>query len=104
MDNQQVKQNNKALLTGTIIYAIGNLGTKILTFLIVPLYTYYINTSDMGDYDLLITSVSLLVPLISLRISDATYNWMIMRTASNELCIKATYNDLGVKRYVLFER
>lgn len=94
MDNQQVKQNNKALLTGTIIYAIGNLGTKILTFLIVPLYTYYINTSDMGDYDLLITSISLLVPLISLRISDATYNWMIMRTASNELCIKATYNYL----------
>ncbi|WP_230399224.1 lipopolysaccharide biosynthesis protein [Novisyntrophococcus fermenticellae] len=94
MDNKQIKQNNKALLTGTIVYAIGNLGTKILTFLIVPLYTYYISTSDMGDYDLLITSVSLLTPLISLRISDATYNWMIKRTASNEICIKATYNYL----------
>lgn len=94
MDNKQIKQNNKALLTGTIVYAIGNLGTKILTFLIVPLYTYYISTSDMGDYDLLMTSVSLLTPLISLRISDATYNWMIKRTASNEICIKATYNYL----------
>ena len=94
MDNKQVKQNNKALLTGTIVYAIGNLGTKILTFLIVPLYTYYISTSDMGDYDLLITSVSLLAPLISLKISDATYNWMIKRTSSNEMCIKATYNYL----------
>lgn len=94
MDNKQIKQNNKALLTGTIVYAIGNLGTKILTFLIVPLYTYYISTSDMGDYDLLMTSVSLLTPLISLRVSDATYNWMIKRTASNEICIKATYNFL----------
>lgn len=94
MDNKQIKQNNKALLTGTIVYAIGNLGTKILTFLIVPLYTYYISTSDMGDYDLLITSVSLLAPFISLKISDATYNWMIKQTASNEICIKATYNYL----------
>lgn len=94
MDNKQVKKNNKALLTGTIVYAIGNLGTKILTFLIVPLYTYYISTSDMGDYDLLITSVSLLAPLISLKISEATYNWMMKRTASNEICIKATYNYL----------
>lgn len=66
MDNQQVKQNNKALLTGTIIYAIGNLGTKILTFLIVPLYTYYINTSDMGDYDLLITRLLFTPPSKSL--------------------------------------
>lgn len=94
MDNKQVKQNNKALLTGTIVYAIGNFGTKILTFLIVPLYTYYINTSDMGDYDLLITSVSLLTPLISLKISDATYNWMIIGTASKEVSIKATYDYL----------
>ena len=94
MDNKQIKQNNKALLTGTIVYAIGNLGTKILTFLIVPLYTYYICTSDMGDYDLLMTSISLLTPLISLRISDATYNWMIKRTTSNEICIKATYSYL----------
>lgn len=94
MDSRQVKQNNKALFTGTIVYAIGNLGTKILAFLIVPLYTYYISTSDMGDYDLLTTSVSLLAPFISLKISDATYNWMIKRTASNEMCIKATYNYL----------
>ncbi len=94
MDSKQIKQNNKALLTGTIVYAIGNLGTKILTFLIVPFYTYYISTSDMGEYDLLITGVGLLSPIISLRISEATYNWMIKQTKSNEVCIKATYNYL----------
>ena len=29
---------NKSLMIGTITYAIGNFGTKILSFLIVPLY------------------------------------------------------------------
>ena len=47
MNDKQVEQNNKALLTGTIVYAIGNLGTKILTFLIVPLYTYYIDRKSV---------------------------------------------------------
>ena len=35
-----------------------------------------------------------MTPLISLKISDATYNWMIKKTARNEVCIKATYNYL----------
>lgn len=94
MEDNIEKRNNKVLMTGVILYAIGNFGTKILTFLIVPLYTYYINTSDMGNYDLLITTVSLLSPLISLRISEATYNWMIRNIEKDELCIKATYDYL----------
>lgn len=85
------RENKKALLKGTAIYAIGNLGTKILAFLIVPLYTYYISTSDMGDYDLLITTVSLLTPLITLRVSDATYRWMLHNIEPEKNCISATY-------------
>lgn len=69
--------SNKNLIKGTIIYAIGNFGTKILSFLIVPLYTYYIATSDMGEYDLLNSTVNLLIPLITLQIFDAAFRWMI---------------------------
>lgn len=29
------------------IYAIGNLGSKLITFLLVPLYTYYISPDDL---------------------------------------------------------
>ena len=65
--------NSNKLVKGTIIYAIGNFGTKILAFLIVPLYTYYISTSEMGNYDLVTTTVSLLTPIITMRISDAAY-------------------------------
>ncbi|GAE89927.1 hypothetical protein [Acetivibrio straminisolvens] len=57
-ENENKKAQSKALIIGTIIYAIGNFGTKFLSFLIVPLYTYYIEPSDLGDYDLLISTVS----------------------------------------------
>ena len=73
-------------MIGTITYAIGNFGTKILSFFIVPLYTYYIAPSEMGDYDLLMTTVSLLSPLLTMKISDATYRWIINDPKNLVLC------------------
>lgn len=87
---EEAKNSNK-LVKGTLIYAIGNFGTKILAFLIVPLYTYYISTSDMGNYDLVTTTVSLLTPIITMRISDAAYRWLLHNVDTEKNCISATY-------------
>lgn len=90
-DNQN---KNKSLIQGTIIYAIGSFGTKILSFLIVPLYTYYISTTDMGVYDLLNTTASLLAPIITLQISDAAFRWMVRERDTADKYIKATLQVL----------
>lgn len=87
-------KKNKALLVGTITYAIGNFGTKFLNFLIVPLYTYFILPEELGDYDLLITTVSLLSPLLTMKISDAAYRWIIHRQENEIPYISATYKLL----------
>lgn len=83
MPNVLDKQKNRKLFTGVLVYAIGDFGTKILSFLIVPLYTYYISTSEMGIYDLLISTISLLAPIITLQISDAAYRWLIQEETPN---------------------
>lgn len=70
-------KNQNNLAKGVLIYGIGTFGTKILSFLIVPLYTYYISTSDMGVYDILIATIGLLTPLVTLQISDAAYKWIL---------------------------
>lgn len=87
-------KNSKALLTGTITYAIGSFGTKFLNFLIVPLYTYYILPGDLGDYDLLVTTVSLLSPLLTMKLSDAAYRWIIKSKENEVPYISATYQLL----------
>lgn len=74
----------KELAKGVFIYAIGTFGTKFLSFLIVPLYTYYISTTDMGVYDVLMATVSLLAPLITLQISDAAYKWILQNELVEE--------------------
>lgn len=90
MDNNK----NQSLMKGMLIYAIGNFGTKILAFLIVPLYTYYISTSDMGTYDLLISTVSLLTPIITLQIADASYSFMIRDRMDHKLCVRTSMQVL----------
>lgn len=87
-------EKGKDLAYGTLIYAIGNLGSKVLSFLIVPLYTYYILPAEMGTYDLLHSTVNLLTPLITLQISDAAFVWMVQGKDRNDRCVAAVYKYL----------
>lgn len=67
----------RKLLKETLIYSIGSFGSKVLSFLLIPFYTYFLTKRDLGEYDLLITSISLIVPLVSLQVSDSVYRWLI---------------------------
>lgn len=78
------ENRNQQLVKGTLIYAIGNFGSKFLSFLIAPLYTYYINPSQMGQYDLLTTTIGLLTPFLTLQIGEATYKWIITNRANSK--------------------
>lgn len=89
-----MENKSQSLAKGMLIYAIGNFGTKILSFLIVPLYTYYISTEDMGVYDLLLSTIQLLCPLITMQIADAAYSWIIRGTEDARDCIRSSMSLL----------
>ncbi|PEJ59486.1 polysaccharide biosynthesis protein [Bacillus sp. AFS002410] len=59
------------LLKNSAVFAIGNLGTKLISFILVPIYTYSLSKEQYGSTDLITTTISLLLPLISLSIYDA---------------------------------
>lgn len=61
----------KNLFNNTLIFAIGNMGSKLISILMVPLYTFYLTTSEYGSVDLITTTVSMLLPVISLSVFDA---------------------------------
>ena len=61
----------KYLFKNIGIMTISNFGTKILSFLMVPLYTNLLSTSEYGTYDLYQTTLFLFVPILSLNIADA---------------------------------
>lgn len=61
----------KKLIGNSFVFAIGNLGSKLISIILVPLYTYYLTTTEYGTVDLITTTTSLLLPIISLSIFDA---------------------------------
>jgi O-antigen/teichoic acid export membrane protein len=99
----------------TLTYSIGSFGSKILSFLLVPFYTYFLTKKELGEYDLLLTTISLFAPLVSLQISDATYRWLIDKEYISEtekakimtnsiitLCIGYLIFCFGFSVYVFF--
>lgn len=59
------------------IYAIGNLGSKLVTFLLVPLYTFYIEPASYGYYDLSFSIILILMPFLSIQLRDGGFRFLI---------------------------
>ncbi len=67
----------KALASDTLAMTVGSFGSKILTFLIVPLYTAILSTEDYGIIELLSTTINLIFPILTLAICDATLRFAL---------------------------
>ena len=65
-------KKRKSLIKNIGLFTIGSFGSKILSFLLVPLYTAVLSTSEYGSVDLVISTASLLTPILLLSIFDAT--------------------------------
>lgn len=87
---------SKVLLKSTLVYTIGNIGSKIIIFCLLPVFTFYLSKSDLGKYDLMITTISLVVPFASLQISDAVYRWLVEANGDDLKKKQAITNGLVV--------
>jgi O-antigen/teichoic acid export membrane protein len=56
-----------------LIFGLGTSLSKIMSVLLVGLYTRFITAEDFGYYDILYTVILMMTPLITLQISDALY-------------------------------
>ncbi len=80
----------KKLIGDTFIFAIGNLGSKIILFFMVPLYTNCLTTAEFGTADLVFTIAQLLVPFVSLVIFDAVLRFGISKNADQQTILKSS--------------
>lgn len=65
------------LLKNTFIIALGTLSTKILSFLLVPLYTLWLNPTEYGEFDLLSTYVAFIVPFATFQLEQAIFRFIV---------------------------
>ncbi len=72
-----MKQNNRSLISLTFLYSIGNLSSKVLSFILVFFATFYLTKEEIGYYDLILITMGLATPFLTLQLSDATLRWLL---------------------------
>ena len=79
----------KVLLEDTAIFGLGNIGSKLILFFLVPLYTNYLTTEEYGLADLVYTMSQLIYPVVSIVIYEAVIRFGLMTDQKQEEVLKA---------------
>ena len=73
----------KLLASNTIIFAIGNILVKLISFFLMPLYTSVLTTEQYGVAELLNNTIEIVLPLATLCIVEALYRFSIDKDADH---------------------
>ena len=77
--NMDRSKKYKSLVKNTLIFALGNIGSKVIVFFLVPFYTYYLTPEEYGISDLVFTISQLSIPFFSVVIFDAVIRFALYR-------------------------
>jgi O-antigen/teichoic acid export membrane protein len=82
-------KKTQKLLINILVFGIGNIGSKLILFILVPIYTFYLSTTQYGYADLLTTLISLAIPLVSFCIYEAVLRF-VLDNKNNHLIVLNT--------------
>ncbi len=108
-ESETEMDRNKKLLSNTFILALGTFGSKLLVFLMMPLYTAVLSSGEFSVADLISQTANLLIPLACVGIVDGIFRFAIdgaeeqKKTFSSGLAVLALSSALFAVIAVIFE-
>lgn len=85
----------KKLFSDVGLFTISNFGSKIIIFLMVPLYTNILSTYEYGIIDLVLATINLLFPILTLAISEGVLRFAFDKSYNQvQVLITAVYIGL----------
>lgn len=78
----------KNLINSTVILSFGTFFPKFITVFLTPILTAQLTKAEYGQYDLITTIVSLLLPVVTLQASSAAFRFLINERNNKEQCKK----------------
>ena len=98
MNNRRTYIN---LMKNFSVLTIGNFGSKILTYFLLPLYTTYLSTEDYGTFDLLSTTINLILPILTVNASASVMRFALDKSLNIKEVV-STGTIIILKGIVLF--
>lgn len=86
----------KYLIKNIGLLTLSSFATKLLSFFLVPLYTSVLTTEQYGTYDIFMTTVGVLIPILTLNIQDAVLRFALDKKYKRELVIR-----IGIKYFFI---
>lgn len=83
MSEAEKKSGVMSLTNTTMLYVIGNLASKMISFVLVFFTTYYLTKEDLGIYDIILTTSALVSPLIYMQMTDAVLRWLLIDSSNS---------------------
>ena len=74
----------KQLFKTSAIYFIGQICSKLIWFLLLPLYTNFISVTDYGFYDLVISILNVVIPVVFIEIWSGSLRFTLETQDTNE--------------------
>ena len=81
------------------VYSIGILGVKLITFLLVPLYTHFIkDPAEYGYWELCLTFCMIATPAASTQLRDGVFRFLLGENSekTKEKVLNYVYHQLGI--------
>lgn len=73
----------KNLGRNTLVFTIGNIGSSLITFLMLPVFTNYLSTSEYGTIDIITITLNLIMPFFTLNIADSILRYAMDKEYDN---------------------
>lgn len=81
----KINMNNKFVrfICTAFTFFMGNVLSKLVAFILIPIYTSYLSPEQFGNYDLTVSVVSLMVPLIYMQVWDGVFRFTFDNKSSD---------------------
>ena len=81
-------RRSKDLFKNIGLLTLGNFTTKLLSFFLVPLYTSVLTTEEYGIYDIIHTTIVLLVPVLTINIQESVLRFSLSKEENESDILK----------------
>ena len=92
----------KRLVDNSIIFAIGNFESKLMQFIMIPIYSYALSTYEFGKVDLLTNIVYLLAPIVSFDLFDGAFRFALDKFEDKNKIFSTSFITLVGMSIIMF--
>ncbi len=92
-----MKQSKYSYLSkNVLLFALNGFVPKLLSFLLIPIYTGCLSTEQYGVSDLILTTVQLLIPIFTLDIQDAVMRYAMDKNYEKDDVFSSALRIIGI--------